>query len=267
MQERIGQLCHQFKLPTMGAQAVARFTASGHGDALPTFWRCWSRRPRTAATGASTGCARSPGSLRARPGRPSSTTGCPWRSDSSWTNWPRAASWTAASTCWPSVSPAPESPTPVRHRTQVGGVGQVGALRAGLPAGAGVAGRQAGPGAAPAAAPAGQLRFPAPDDLGYLPQGAEESRSSSPSSQNGMSAGPWASRQTWSSRSGSGSSPTPWPPRLPSTGWSITPSSWSSMSPATAPMLPSNGSGTGGEPAKLVDANRQECLTRDTSLG
>ena len=37
MQDRIGQLCHQFKLPTMGAQSVARFTASGHGDALHTF--------------------------------------------------------------------------------------------------------------------------------------------------------------------------------------------------------------------------------------
>ena len=37
IQERIGQLCHQFKLPTMGAQSVARFTAAGHGDALPTF--------------------------------------------------------------------------------------------------------------------------------------------------------------------------------------------------------------------------------------
>ena len=29
MQERIGQLCGQFKLPTMGAEAVARFTAAG----------------------------------------------------------------------------------------------------------------------------------------------------------------------------------------------------------------------------------------------
>ena len=37
MQERIGQLCGQFKLPTMGAQSVARFTAAGHGDALATF--------------------------------------------------------------------------------------------------------------------------------------------------------------------------------------------------------------------------------------
>ena len=37
IQERIGQLCREFKLPTMGALSVARFTESGHGDALPTF--------------------------------------------------------------------------------------------------------------------------------------------------------------------------------------------------------------------------------------
>ncbi len=37
VQERISQLCHQFKLPTVGAQSVDRFTASGHGDALPIF--------------------------------------------------------------------------------------------------------------------------------------------------------------------------------------------------------------------------------------
>ena len=37
MQDRIGQLCGQFKLPTVGAQSVTRFTAAGHGDALPTF--------------------------------------------------------------------------------------------------------------------------------------------------------------------------------------------------------------------------------------
>ena len=33
---RIGELCHQFRLPTMGAQSVSRFTAAGHGDALET---------------------------------------------------------------------------------------------------------------------------------------------------------------------------------------------------------------------------------------
>ena len=39
IQERIGQLCREFKLPTMGTQSVVRFTESGHGDALPTFHR------------------------------------------------------------------------------------------------------------------------------------------------------------------------------------------------------------------------------------
>ena len=37
MQERIGELCGQFKLPTVGAQSVARFTAAGHGYALATL--------------------------------------------------------------------------------------------------------------------------------------------------------------------------------------------------------------------------------------
>ena len=34
IQGRIGELCHQFRLPTMGAQSVSRFTEAGHGDAL-----------------------------------------------------------------------------------------------------------------------------------------------------------------------------------------------------------------------------------------
>ena len=37
IQVRIGELCHQFRLPTMGAQTVSRFTAAGHGDALETL--------------------------------------------------------------------------------------------------------------------------------------------------------------------------------------------------------------------------------------
>ena len=37
IQDRIGELCHQFRLPTMGAQSVSRFTAAGHGDALGTL--------------------------------------------------------------------------------------------------------------------------------------------------------------------------------------------------------------------------------------
>ena len=37
IQERNGQLCHQFRFPSMGAQAVSRLTTAGHGYALPTF--------------------------------------------------------------------------------------------------------------------------------------------------------------------------------------------------------------------------------------
>ena len=48
-------------------------------------------------------------------------------------------------------------------------------LRSGLPPGAGTPRRQARPGPAPPAAQAGQLRFLLLDDLGYLPQSAEES--------------------------------------------------------------------------------------------
>ena len=36
MNDRIGELCRQFRLPTMGTQSVARFTAARHGDALST---------------------------------------------------------------------------------------------------------------------------------------------------------------------------------------------------------------------------------------
>ena len=78
IQDRIGELCHQFRLPTMGAQSVSRFTAAGHGDALETLLEVLEQEARTAGSGASAGCAPRPGCPRARPGRPSSTTGCPW---------------------------------------------------------------------------------------------------------------------------------------------------------------------------------------------
>ena len=59
------------------------------------------------------------------------------------------------------------------------------------------------------------------------PRAPRNRRSSSPSSPNATSAGRWASRQTWSSRSGSASLPTPWPPPRRLTGSCTTPSSWS----------------------------------------
>ena len=73
MQDRIGQLCGQFKLPTMGAQSVARFTAAGHGDALATFLEVLEQEAEDRRHRRITGCAGSPGCPRARPGKPSST--------------------------------------------------------------------------------------------------------------------------------------------------------------------------------------------------
>lgn len=35
--ERISELCSEFKLPTVGAEAASRFTGAGHSDALPTL--------------------------------------------------------------------------------------------------------------------------------------------------------------------------------------------------------------------------------------
>jgi len=35
--ERIGQLCSEFKLPTVGAEAAPWFTRAGHPDALQTL--------------------------------------------------------------------------------------------------------------------------------------------------------------------------------------------------------------------------------------
>ena len=120
MQERIGQLCGQFKLPTVGAQSVARFTATSHGDALPIFLEVLEQE-------AEDRCHRRINRLRRESRLPtgktwetpvftgagsSSMTGCPWPCGSNWITWPRAASSSAASTCWPSDCPAPARPTP-----------------------------------------------------------------------------------------------------------------------------------------------------------
>ena len=96
-----------------------RSTASGHGDALPIFLDVLEQEADDRRTGASIGCVSRPGCPRARPGKPSSTIGCPWPYGSNLTTWPRAALWNTASTCWPSDCPAPVRPTrcvPWGHR-------------------------------------------------------------------------------------------------------------------------------------------------------
>ena len=120
MQDRIGQLCHQFKLPTMGPQSVDRFTAAGHSDALPIFLKVLEQEAEDRRH-------RRINRLRRESRLPSGKTwetfvftgagsssmiGCPWPYGSNWTSWPRAALSSAASTCWPSDCPALARPTP-----------------------------------------------------------------------------------------------------------------------------------------------------------
>ena len=209
----------------------------------------------TAATGASTGCGSRPSSPRARPGKPSSTTGCPWRCDNSWIIWPRAAPSSAASTSLAFGLP---------------GTGKTHALCALghrlVEAGHSVLFAQAYRLVQELLAAKRDLDLPRRlrkldnfdflllDDVGYLPQGAEESevlltliaeryeRRSLGITSN-LVFSEWERIFA-----------TPWPPPPQSTGSCTTPSSWSLTSPATGLMQPSNGPCRGGEPAKLIDA-------------
>ena len=242
MQDRIGQLCGQFKLPTMGAQSVARFTAAGHGDALPILLEVLEQEAEDRRH-------RRINRLRRESRLPSGKTWEIFEHDR----------------------------MPLALRQQLDQLAQgsfvergVNVLAFGLP-GTGkthalcaLGHRLVEAGHSVLFAPAyrlvqellaakrdldlpRQLRkldnfdFLLLDDLATCPRAPRSPRSSSPSSPNATSADRWASRQTWSSRSGSASSPTPWPPPRRLTGSCTTPSSWSLTSPATGPMLPSNG--------------------------
>ena len=245
MQERIGQLCHQFKLPNMGAQSVTRFTAAGHGDALPTFLEVLGQEAEDRRH-------RRINRLRKESRLPSGKT-------------------------WETFE---HDRMPLALRQQLDQLAQgsfvdrgVNVLAFGLP-GTGKSHAlcaighrlvEVGPGPSFSLRPTawcknssppsatwtcprrlrktGQLRLPAPGRPGLPAPGRPRNRrSSSPSSPNATSADRWASRQTWSSRSGSASSPTPWPPPRRLTGSCTTLSSWSLTSPATGPTLPSNAS-------------------------
>ena len=221
MQEHIGELCRQFRLPTMEAQSVSRFTAADHGGALPVFLEVLEREAEDRNQ-------RRINRLRKESRLPSGKT-------------------------WETFE---HDRMPMLLRQQMDQLAQgdfvergVNVLAFGLP-GAGkthalcaIGHRLVESGRSVIFAPAyrlvqdllaakrdlalpRQLRkldtfdFLLLDDLGYLPQGA--------------------SPPTWSSQSGSASSPIPWPPPRPSTGSSTTRSSWNSMCPATAPAWPNN---------------------------
>ena len=243
MQDRIGQLCGQFKLPTVGAQSVARFTAAGHGDALATFLEVLEQEAEDRRH-------RRINRLRRESRLPSGKT-------------------------WETFE---HDRVPLALRQQLDQLAQgsfvergINVLAFGLP-GTGkthalcaLGHRLVEAGHSVLFAPAyrlvqellaakrdldlpRQLRkldnfdFLLLDDLGYLPQGAEESevlftliaeryerRSLGITSNLVFS--------EWDA-----SLPTPWPPPRRLTGSCTTPSSWSLTSPATAPMRPSNAS-------------------------
>ena len=243
MQDRIGQLCGQFKLPTMGAQSVARFTAAGHGDALATFLEVLEQEAEDRRH-------RRINRLRRESRLPSGKT-------------------------WETFE---HDRVPLALRQQLAQLAQgsfvergINVLAFGLPgtgkthARCALGHRLVEAGHSVLFAPAYRLvqellaakrDLDLPRQLRKLdnfdscssttwatcPRAPRSPRSSSPSSPNATSAGRWASRQTWSSPSGSASLPTPWPPPRRLTGSCTTPSSWSLTSPATGPTLPSNAS-------------------------
>ena len=227
IQVRIGELCHQFRLPTMGAQSVSRFTAAGHGDALETLLEVLEQEAEDRR--------------QRRIGRL------------------RTASRLPAGKTWETFE---HDRVPLALRQQLGELASgsfvdrgVNVLAFGLP----------GTGKTHALCAVGhrlvqdllaakrdlalprQLRkldnydFLLLDDLGYLPQGAEESevlftliaeryeRRSLGITSN-LVFSQWEHILA----------PTQWPRLRPSTGWSTTRSSWNSTSPATAPEWPSS---------------------------
>ena len=130
-------------------------------------WRCWSRKLRIAATGASTDCAGSSGCPRARPGKPPSSRGQALRAQPSPPGYEAATG--QGQLCRARHQRAGlrtarhrQDPRPVRPGPPPGGSPPLRPLRSGLPPGAGTARRQARPGPASATAQAGQLRLPAP---------------------------------------------------------------------------------------------------------
>ena len=219
IQERIGQLCGQFKLPTVGAQSVARFTAAGHGNALPIFLEVLEQEAEDRRH-------RRINRLRRESRLPAGKT-------------------------WETFE---HDRVPLALRQQLDHLAQgsfvergVNVLAFGLP-GTGkthalcaLGHRLVEAGHSVLFAPAYRLvqellaakrdldlprRLRKLDNFDFrssmtwatCPRVLRSRRSSSPSSPNATSADRWASRQTWSSRSGSTSLPTPWPPPRPSTG-------------------------------------------------
>ena len=212
IQERIGELCHQFRLPTMGAQSVARFTAAGHGDALETLLEVLEQEAEDRRQ-------RRIGRLRTASRLPSGKTWETFEHDrvplslrQQLGNWPTAASSTAASTSWPSVFPAPGKHTPCAP-SATGWWSRD--TRCSSPRPTGWC-RTSSPPSGTCPCRGNCASWTATTSCSWTtwdtcPRGPRSPRCYSPSSPSATSAAPWASPPTWSSPSGSTSSPTPWP--------------------------------------------------------
>ena len=244
VQQRIGELCHQFKLPTMGALSVSRFTDAGHGEALTTFLEVLEEEAEDRRH-------RRINRLREEAKLPSGKT-------------------------WETFD---HQRLPLALRQQMDLLAQgsfvdlgVNVLAFGLP-GTGkthalcaLGHRLVEAGHSVLFTPAYRLvqslplrrqgnswppsgTWTCPGDCASWtistsccwttwatsPRAPRNQRFSLPSSPSATNAGPWVSPPTWSFRNGSASSPTPWPLPRPSTGWCIIRSSWNSISPATVP--------------------------------
>ena len=233
IQERIGQLCREFHLmPTMGA--IFRWPVST--ESVPR--RCTVHLSGSAGTvsGRPPPPAHQPAasvvpfaSPRARLGRPSSTIGCLSLYANNWTIWPRAASCDHGVNVLDLRSP----PAPARTHalcalaTPPGGSRPLRPLRAGLPPGSRTCWPPSGTSTCTRQhAQTGQLRLPAPGRRwATCPRCNEESEvlftliaERYERRSLGITSIPGLLRMN-------ASSPTPWPPRPPSTGWCTTPSS------------------------------------------
>ena len=75
--ERIRELCRQFRLPTLAAETVDRFSDAGHADALPTLVEVLEQEAEDRRIRKVDRLEEHPSCLPARRGTPSSTSGLP----------------------------------------------------------------------------------------------------------------------------------------------------------------------------------------------
>ena len=229
MQERIGQLCHQFKLPTMGAQSVDRFTAAGHGDALPTLLEVLEQEADDRRH-------RRINRLRQSSKLPSGKT---WETFehhrmplalrqqldhlAQGSSVERGVNVPGLRTARRRQDPRPLCPGP-----PPGGSRPLRPLRTGLLSGAGTPRRQTRPGPAPPAARTGQLRLPAPGRPGLPAPGRPVDRTEESEVLFTLIAERYERRSLGITSNLVCSEwerifATPWPPPRQSTGWCITP--------------------------------------------